>query len=331
MYPSKLGHKAQNRLESGGGRVDAVVIGSINVDLVVRVQEMPGPGATVLAESARHQVGGKGANQAIAAARQGVRVRMIGALGTDAFAPMLKRSLARAGVEVSGVAEVPGPSGTALIFLEPSGQNRIVVIPGANAALSPESVERALLAMEAPRETAVMLQNEIPRDAVMAAIRAAHLRGWRVVWNVAPPSEVPAGVLCRGDVIGMNEVEAARVTGREVSDERAAAEAAEAMLARGAGLAIVTLGPKGVVAASARGTFHLPAWPVEVRDTTAAGDTWLGAFVAAWDGGEDVREALRYATAAASLCVSRMGAADSIPARREVEAFLRSRPQGKFV
>ncbi|WP_326832529.1 ribokinase [Alicyclobacillus mali (ex Roth et al. 2021)] len=314
--------------------MDAVVIGSINVDLVVRVREMPGPGATVLAESARHQVGGKGANQAIAAARQGVRVRLIGALGTDAFAPMLKDSLAHAGIDISGVAEVPGPSGTALIFLEPCGQNRIVVIPGANAALSPESVERTLLATEAPRETAVMLQNEIPRDAVMAAIRAAHLRGWRVVWNVAPPSEVPAGVLRRGDVIAMNEVEAAQVTGREVSDERTAAEAAEAaeaMLARGAGLTIVTLGPKGVVATSARGTFHLPAWPVEVRDTTAAGDTWLGAFVAAWDGGEDVHEALRYATAAASLCVSRMGAADSIPARREVEAFLRSRPQGKFV
>ena len=311
--------------------MDVVVIGSINVDLVVRVQEMPRPGATVLAESARHQAGGKGANQAIAAARQGARVRTIGTVGSDAFAPMLKGALAHAGVDVTGVAKVPGPSGTALIFLESRVQNRIVVVPDANLALDPERVERAVLALEVPRETAVMVQNEIPREAVMAAIHAAHVLGWRIVWNVAPPSELPAGVLRVGDVIVLNEVEAAWVTRREVSDERAAAEAAEAMLARGAGLAIVTLGPKGVVAASARGTFHLPAWQVEVRDTTAAGDTWIGAFVAAWDGGDEVHEALRYATAAASLCVSRMGAADSIPARSEVEAFLRSRPEGKIV
>lgn len=110
---------------------------------------------------------------------------MIGAVGTDAFAPMLKDSLARAGVDVSGVAEVPGPSGKALIFLEISGQNRIVVVPDANAFLEPVRVERAVLTLETPRETAVMVQNEIPREAVMVAIRAAHLRGWPTVWNVA--------------------------------------------------------------------------------------------------------------------------------------------------
>jgi len=310
--------------------VDAVVIGSINVDLVVGVDAMPGPGETVLGQSARYQVGGKGANQAIAAARQGARVRMVGAVGTDAFAGMLTSALREAGVDVAGVTQAKGPSGTALVFLEPGGQNRIVVVPGANAALTPEGVERAVMDLDAPRDMAVVVQNEIPPDAVLASIRAAHRRGFRVVWNAAPPAQVPVGVLGSEDVLVVNEAEASHLAGKPVVDPKAAREVAAQLLALGPGLAVVTLGDKGLVAATRRGTIQVPAWPVEVRDTTAAGDTWIGAFVAAWDGGEDVIQALRYATAASALCVTRAGASDSIPTRAEVEAFLRAHPPSQI-
>ena len=304
--------------------VDIMVVGSLNVDIVAEVDHVPKAGETVKARAAQFYVGGKGGNQAVAAARQGARVRMIGAVGTDLFGPSVRAALAGSGVEIEGVISKEGPTGLAMIAVESDGQNRIIVCEGANAELSPVDVESALDRSPFPPGAAMLVQNEIPRETVARAIHRAHQLGWRVVWNVAPVDPISKGLLAEDDVIVVNETEASALTGLEVTDGRTVREAAKRLLDEGPGLAVVTLGDHGSFALSrAFGEMRIPAFAVDVVDTTAAGDTYIGTFAARWDGVRSPEEALRWAAAASALCVSRRGAQDSIPTGEETAAFLR--------
>ncbi|ACV59285.1 PfkB domain protein [Alicyclobacillus acidocaldarius subsp. acidocaldarius DSM 446] len=304
--------------------MDITVVGSLNMDIVAVVDHMPGAGETVKTASAQLYSGGKGANQAVAAARQGARVRMVGAVGGDAFGESICMQLVKSGVGIEGVFTKDAPSGVALITVERDGQNRIVVCEGANALLAPDDVERACGADPLPPGSAMLLQNEIPRATVVHAIRLAHRRGWRVVWNVAPVERIPAGLLTNRDIIAVNEKEASMLVGFEVIDDQSARKAAEQLLAIGPGLVIVTLGDLGSLALSPDfGVIRIPAFSVPVVDTTAAGDTFIGVFAADWDGVQSPELSLRKAAAAAALCVSRRGAQSSIPTREETETFLR--------
>lgn len=296
------------------------------MDIVAVVDHMPRAGETVKTASAQFYTGGKGANQAVAAARHGGRVQMVGAVGGDVFGESIRMELVKSGVGVEGVFTKDAPSGVALITVDRDGQNRIVVCEGANALLVPQDVERACGSGSVSPGSAMLLQNEIPRNTVVHAICLAQRLGCRVIWNVAPVEPIPNGLLTDKDVIVVNEKEASALVGYEVSDEGLARNAAEQLLAMGPGLVIVTLGNHGSLAVSHEfGLMRIPAFTVPVVDTTAAGDTYIGVFAAEWDGVGSPETALRKAAAAAALCVSQRGAQNSIPTREETETFLGQR------
>nr|WP_134159583.1 ribokinase [Alicyclobacillus sacchari] len=304
--------------------MDITVVGSLNMDIVAVVDHVPQAGETVKTPHAHLYTGGKGANQAIAAARHGARVRMVGAVGADAFATTLRAVLQSSGGDVSGLVEKRGPSGMALITVESDGQNRIVVCEGANRMLTPRDVERACSASPWPPGSALVVQNEIPMETVRHALDVAHRRGWRVIWNVAPVVPVEAGLLGEGDVIVVNESEASELVGMDVADIETGRMACERLLKLGPGMAIVTLGAAGSIAvSSAWGIMSTPAYQVVPVDTTAAGDTFLGVFAADWDGVTSPERSLQIASAAAAVCVTRQGAQDSIPTREDVISFLK--------
>jgi ribokinase len=290
-----------------------VVVGSANVDMIVRVPRLPARGETVLGDAFRTTPGGKGANQAVAARRAGADVAFVGCLGADALGDDLLRSLRDAGVDVSGVTRVPdAATGVALITVDPGGDNTIAVASGANAVLAPSHVERAAEAIAAA--DVLLLQLESPLDAVEAALAVAARVGTRAVLNPAP---VPAQALDRrllGAVAALtpNRDEAARLAGVANDDPDAAATA---LLALGVGAAVVTLGADGALVATPGGRHHLPAFPVRAVDSTGAGDVFSGALAVALAEGRPVLDAARFANAAAALSVTRPGAQPSAPPR----------------
>ncbi|TDY42144.1 ribokinase [Alicyclobacillus sacchari] len=305
--------------------MDITVVGSLNMDIVAVVNHMPQAGETVKAAQAALHTGGKGANQAIAAARYGGRVCMVGAVGNDTFAGPLREALEAAHVDVAGVIPKDGSSGMALITVEADGQNRIVVCDGANGLLTPADVDHACAKIPWPIGSALVVQNEIPRETVRQALTVAHQRQWRVLWNVAPVVPMEVGWLGRDDIVAVNESEASRLTGKDVVDVESARLAAQRLMEFGPGMVLVTLGALGSVAVSREwGTMVIPAREVIPVDTTAAGDTFLGVFAADWDGVSSPEPSLQVATAAAALCVTRSGAQNSIPQRQEVITFLTS-------
>jgi len=300
------------------------VVGSLNMDLFVATPRLPGAGETQLGQGFRRVPGGKGANQACAAARMTQPVVLIGAAGRDAFGDEMVRNLVQFHVGTEGVALRDGTeSGVAFIVVDASGQNEIVVAPGANATLTAREVThwRRHIALS----KAVITQLESPLPAVEAALRLAREAGALSVLNPAPCVPLPDNLLRLCDWIIPNEIEAAQLTGLKVRNP-AEAEAAAGRLreqAGGANLAI-TLGPDGVWITSASFSGHVPAPSVTPVDTVGAGDTFIGAFVARLTERAQVRDAARFACAAASLSVTRRGAQSSIPTRDEVEAFLRA-------
>ena len=301
-----------------------VIIGSINMDLVLRVPRMPHPGETLSGGRFQTISGGKGANQAVACARlsdDSVKVAMIACLGADAFGVELRAALRNDGIDDSHVSTIEGEaSGVASILVDAGGQNSIVLAAGANGALSPAHIDAARGLIEQAR--IVVLQLETPLATVRHAIKLAHELGKIVVLNPAPAQALPADLLAQVDYLVPNEIEAAMLAGQSAAslDNDAAIDAAVAKLrAAGSANVLVTLGEKGVYAALSSGSVHFGAQPTKAVDTTAAGDTFIGGFVAALAEGRSEADAIAFGQRAAALSVARIGAQTSIPYRHELE------------
>ncbi len=293
-----------------------VVFGSINRDLVMRVPHLPLAGETVAATSYDLLPGGKGANQAVAAARQGVPTVMLGAVGDDAHGAAMLDALAQAGVGTGAVARLPGPTGLAHVFVSDAGENQIVIVAGANAALPAPSDFPAGAAL-------AVAQAEVPAAAVARFLTLAREGGARTLYNAAPASAEGRAILPLADILVVNETELAFFLGEGVPEgDIALAGAARRLMARAGQWVIVTLGGAGVLAEGPEGTIRLPARAVPVVDTTGAGDTFCGVLAARLAEGETMAHALAVAVVAAGISVQRLGAAASMPTRAEVDAGL---------
>lgn len=297
---------------------DVVVLGSLNMDLVVKTERMPRPGETVRGEAFTTVPGGKGANQAAAAARLGATVEMVGCVGGDAFGPALRENLRAQGVGVSHVrVEEGAATGTAMIIVDGAGENSIVVAAGANGRVSAKDVAAARPLLEAARY--LVVQWEIPLDVVAVAMRAAREVGLPVIVNAAPAHAAEEGLLEGAAYAVVNEHEAEALTGIAVPDPDSAERAGRALLGMGVGAAIVTLGPRGALLVAPSCVAHVPARRVRVVDTTAAGDAFVGGLAAALLRGMDDPDAVRYATLAGTLATTVLGAQTSLPAAEAVE------------
>ncbi|MBO2457192.1 ribokinase [Actinomadura violacea] len=295
-------------------KYDVVVVGSVNADLVVGVDRRPDPGETVLGSDLATHPGGKGANQAVAAARLGGRVGIVGRVGDDGHGALLRDALAGAGVDLAHLAVTPGPSGVALITVGPDGDNSIIVSPGANARLTPDDVAAARDMIAAA--SVVTFQLEVPMPAIEAAARAAASAGARVVLNLSPTAPVPAGVLALCDPLVVNEHEAAYLLGGTAGPE----ETAGALLRSGPRSAVITLGADGVVVADAEGTTAIASPKVDAVDTTGAGDAFTAALCLRLARGDSLRDAARYATRVGAAAVRRPGAQTSYPTPDDLPA-----------
>lgn len=290
-----------------------VVVGSANMDLVVNTPTLPRPGETVLGGEFATVPGGKGANQAIAAARAGARCVFIGAVGRDAFGTALRDSLAASGVDTERLRTVAGPSGVALIAVDAQAENLIVVAPGANACLTRLEVQDRL-AIEAA--DVLLCQLEVPLPAVAQAAAAAKRAGTTVVLNAAPARILPPELLTAVDILMVNQHEAAVVTGRSAN----LVEALLALVPR----VVMTLGAAGAVYADRSGArLDVPAFTVNAVDTTGAGDAFAGAFAVAWAQRRPIPEVLRWACAAGAVAATRPGASTALPTAAEIESVMR--------
>jgi ribokinase len=299
------------------------VVGSLNADFVINVSRFPLPGETLTGEQFRVFPGGKGANQAFAAARLGGSVRMIGQVGNDSQARWLKQNLASAGVDVSQVRHDQNvSSGIATITIDAQGQNQIIIVPGANGTFSPGQLELSRQAIAS--SGLVLLQLEVPLDTVQAAARWARESGAVVILDPAPALAVPDSLLACADYVTPNETELAILTGRPPAtlERKHAASWASGLLKRGARKVIVKMGGHGALLVSDGEELFWPAFPVKAVDTTAAGDAFNAAFAWALSEGRPEFDAGRFASAAAACSVTHPGAQPSMPARAEVEHML---------
>lgn len=293
------------------------------MDVVSNVKQFPMPGETIPSSGTAFVPGGKGANQAVAAASAGAECAMIGAVGLDPFGDTLVASLQERGVNAGAVLRKEGTSGIALITVNEEGENNIILAAGVNGQVTPADVSSSV---QWDGVYAVLLQNEIPWETTTYAVRDAHAAGTRVFLNPAPARTLPDELFPLLDTLIVNETEAALVTGVQVGDAATAAAAAERVLGKGASSVIVTLGEQGCFYADSQGKrLAVPAFRVMPVDTTAAGDTFIGSYAAACANGLGREEALRFAAAASALAVTRPGAQSSIPAKAEIEAFLAER------
>lgn len=294
------------------------VVGSINADLVARVPALPRPGETVLGGSFSSVKGGKGANQAVAAARAGAVTSLVARVGDDDLGRAAREALAGEGIDVRHVrGTTDQPTGVALILVDARGENAIAVASGANAALSPQDVDRARDVIEAA--DVVLVQLEIPPEAVARAVTIARASGRTVILNPAPARSLPAPLLADVDVLTPNETEAEILTGDPSAD---AAALCERLLALGCRSVVLTRGASGALVATASGTTVVPAFPVTAIDTVAAGDIFSAALGVALSEGQDLSIAARFAAAAAAISVTRAGAQASAPFRAEIDRFL---------
>ena len=307
-----------------------VVAGSLNMDFVVSVDRLPAPGETVLGRGFQMLPGGKGANQACAAGKIGgasVRTRMVGRIGLDVFGDHLKASLSAAGVDVTAVhASRSQPTGIAMICVDRAGENSIVVASGANHALAASEIEALRPVFTGARFA--LFQLESPLDFVAAALKLSRGAGARTMLDPAPAQALDSSILAPVDVLTPNETEALALVGDppgRISKVDAAA-LARRLRERGPAAVVLKLGDQGCFYSSASGEIFSPAFQVEARDTTAAGDTFNGALAVALAEDRGIPEALRFANAAAAISVTRVGAQASVPARAEVDEFLRSAP-----
>ena len=295
------------------------VIGSANMDLIARVPRLPAPGETVLGSSLRRSAGGKGANQAVAIARAAGDVVFVGRLGRDAHGAELRKSLQQAGVKMNHVAEDPeSPTGTALIAVDENGENSIVVIPGANARVSPADVDGATDTIR--RSTVLVLQLEIPLVTVEHAAQLGRAAGTLTVLNPAPARMLEPTMLQLVDVLVANEHEIGVLSG--MGSPVDPASAARLLLDHGITSIVVTLGPRGAVVVTEHEETDVPAFPVEAVDSTGAGDAFVGNLARSLDAKQNIVEAVRFASAAAALSVSAEGAQPSMPTLEQTERLL---------
>ena len=298
-----------------------LVVGSINVDIVALTKRLPTPGETVTGGTLLINHGGKGANQAVAARRLGADVRFIGCVGADTFGPGLRQSLIAEGLGVDGLATVTGVhSGTGVIVVDAAGRNQIAVASGANMHLTVDRVARFPEAFAWAQ--VVICQLEVPLDTVLWTLRTARQHGAITVLNPAPAQPVPPELWPLVDYLTPNEVEAAQASGLPLATLSDAADVVQVLLARGPRVVILTLGAQGAFVGTPERMVHVPAFPVAVVDTTAAGDAFNGALAVLLAEGRPLPEAGRFANAAAGLACTQPGAQNSLPARTQVEACL---------
>jgi len=296
------------------------VVGSVNTDLTFRTPRLPRPGETLRATGFHVGYGGKGANQAVMAARLGGHVTLVGRVGRDSFGDEMLRHLTREGIDTIFVKEdVTEPSGTAAIVVDDEARNCILVVPGANGVLSPNDVRDAESAI---RQSRILLcQLEVPMPAVLEAFRLARAAGARTILNPAPAAALPDELLALTDICVPNETELEMLAGRALSGLGQIEGAALQIVGRGPPTVLVTLGERGVLIATADSCEHVPAVPVDAVDPTGAGDAFIGALAVFLAEGRKLVEAVRWACAAAALSVARMGAQASFPSRADVEGL----------
>lgn len=306
-----------------------LVIGSLNADLVVRAPRFPQPGETLSGGDLQIIPGGKGANQAVAAARLGVKTTMIGRVGSDSFGPFLVDNLKSNQVDTSHVLKTDSATGAAIIVVDANGQNSIVLSPGANGLVSPADVETASF----PDFKLLLLQLEIPTPTVLRASEKAREHGLTVVLNPAPAKPLPDELLANVDILIPNESELSLLTGLTVDDIPSAERAAKEMLKRGVKTVIVTLGGKGALLVTGTQVTHVNTYKVDVVDTTAAGDAFIGGFAAKLlesaglpanmqEQALALQNAVRYGCACGALATTKFGAQPSLPTKNEVENFM---------
>lgn len=296
------------------------IIGSSNIDITARIKSLPRPGETIGGGILSQANGGKGANQAVAAARLGADATFITCVGNDAGGKALVAQFAADGLDTSLVKYSESPTGTALIFVDDNAENCIAVAPGANIDLLPSDIDAAEKAIAG--SAFVLLQLEIPMETVERAVSLASEKGVKVVLNPAPVVPLSDELISKLYLITPNETEAERITGIAIESESDARKAAEALFAKGAENVIVTMGSAGSLVCTKTSTIFVPARKVKAVDTTAAGDVYNGALVSALSEGKSLEDAARFATVASSISVTRLGAQTSAPSRSEVEGSI---------
>lgn len=302
------------------------VFGSINMDLVVRAPRFPKPGETLSGHTFYTAPGGKGANQAVAAARLGVSTFMVGRVGQDVFSKALLESLQANRVNIDGIWRDPDhPSGTAVIMVDDSAENSIIIVPGANGAINSDDLNRLEEALKTASH--LLLQLEIPVGMVVAAAKLARQRGVTVILDPAPARPLPEELYRSVDWITPNESEASILMQKTIQTEREAAEAASMLHERGVPKVVIKMGSKGAFWSDGKQERFLPAYSVQAVDTVAAGDAFNGALAAALSEEKPVTEALTWAMAAGALSTTRYGAQPSMPERKELLAFIEERKE----
>ena len=297
-----------------------VALGGMNMALIGTADRLPHPGETLRGERFYTAPGGKGATQAVAAARLGANVKMVGRVGRDIFGPTLLNALKNDGIDVTGVAEDPDhPSGVGMIVLNAERQNHVLAIYGANLRCN----EEQLAAVEAALDGAdiLLLQMELPFHLSIAAARAAKAKGVITMLDPAPASDIPLETFPHIDIITPNQTETEYHTGISVDDIPSAQQAAKLLLEKGVGAAIVKLAEQGVYWASREASGHVPAYEVEVVDTISAGDAFSGALAVALGEGRSMEVAIRYGSAAGALAVTKRGVQTAMPTRAEVDGL----------
>ena len=300
-----------------------LVVGSLNTDLVVKTPRFPQPGETISGEDLQVIPGGKGANQAVAAARLGANVSMLGRVGNDNFGDYLLQNLKSNHVDTQLVQRDEASTGTATIIVDANGQNSIVLSAGANGKVSLLDVEHASFA----DFNLLLLQLEIPIPIVLRAVQRAHENGLRVILNPAPAQPLPDELIALADFLIPNETELSLLTGMEVKDIPSAEQAARVLLGRGVKHVIVTLGSKGALIVEGKqvntyASTHIDTFKADVVDTTAAGDAFIGGFANALLENKSLQEAVRYGCACGALATTKFGAQPSLPTKEEVGAIL---------
>ncbi|TXE35091.1 ribokinase [Serratia marcescens] len=300
-----------------------VVLGSINADHILNIEQFPHPGETVIGKQYKVAFGGKGANQAVAAGRSGAEIAFIACVGADDIGERIRRQLASDRIDTQPIEAIAdSTTGVALIFVNAEGENVIGIDAGANAAVTPDYLAR--YQQKVIDADALLMQLESPLDTVIAAARLAKQHQTQVILNPAPARELPDELLAMIDIITPNETEAQRLTGIAVDNDDDAARAAQALHDKGIATVIITLGSRGVwLSENGNGNGkRVPGFKVQAVDTIAAGDTFNGALVTALLEGKVMADAVRFAHAAAAIAVTRPGAQPSVPWREEIDAFL---------